>query len=345
MENSSNRCDQKRRSFLKLSGLLGLGAAAASIFPVEGAEAFLFNRSEYKIAKTGLAMGTFVTMTAIHSSRGEAEEAIGLAFDEINRLSGLLTHFDDSSPVGSLNGNGNLEHPPLELAELMDRSLHYYRQTGGAFDITVKPLLDLYQRSFAKGHEPGQGQIDMVLQRVGMENIRLLPQEIRFAADDMAITLDGIAKGYIVDRAAEILTANGLSNHLINAGGDIRATGAAAGGRAWTIAVQDPKKNKKYPEIITLRDGAVATSGNYEIYFDKEKLFHHIIDSCTGLSPQLSTSVTTVAPTVMDADALSTSVFVLEPVAGMQFVNGRRNCECLIVANDGTVTRSSGWET
>ncbi len=344
MHNSSTQCDQKRRSFLKLSGLLGLGMASATLLPAENAEAFLFGRKEYKVTKTRLAMGTFVAMTAIHSSKDEAEQAIGLAFNEIDRLSGLFTHFEDSSPVGTLNGTGKLEQPPQELLGLIARSLYYYRQTGGAFDITVKPLIDLYKTSFASGNPPGESQIDAVLKRVGMENIRFQSGSVQFAGSGMSITLDGIAKGYIVDRASEVLTANGLSNHLINAGGDIRTSGAAAKGKAWTVAVQDPKKSREYPDIITLQDGAIATSGNYEIYYDKEKLFHHIIDSRTGLSPQLSTSVTVVAPTVMDADALSTSVFVMEPVAGVQFINSQSDCECFIMAKDGTVTRSSGWQ-
>ncbi len=344
MEYPSRECDQKRRSFLKLSGLLGLGAASAFLLPSENAEAFLFNRNEYKVTKTRLAMGTFVAMTAIHTSKDEAEHAIGLAFAEIDRLSKILTHFEAGSPVGSLNSSGKLEHAPQEVLELIARSLYYNHQTGGAFDITVKPLVDLYKKSFSAGNAPGENQVDAALKLVGTENIRFQSGAIEFTKSEMAITLDGIAKGYIVDRASEVLSENGLANHLINAGGDIRTRGKAARGKAWTVAVQDPKKSREYPDIITLQDGAVATSGNYEIYYDKEKLFHHIIDGSTGLSPLLSTSVTVVAPTVMDADALSTSVFVMEPVAGVQFINAQQDCECFVMAKDGTVTRSDGWQ-
>lgn len=91
---SSNMCDQKRRSFLKLSGLLGLGAASATLLPAEQAEAVLFGKKNYKVSKTRLAMGTFVAMTAIHPSRDEAENAIGQAFEEIDRLSSLLSRYD-----------------------------------------------------------------------------------------------------------------------------------------------------------------------------------------------------------------------------------------------------------
>jgi len=344
MKDTSNKCDLKRRSFLKLSGLLGLGATSALMLPGEKAEAFLFNSNEYKVTKTRLAMGTFVAMTAIHSSKDEAEHAIGLAFTEIDRLSEILTHFETGSPVGSLNKSGKLEHAPQEVLELIARSLYYHQQTGGAFDITVKPLVDLYKRSFSAGNSPSESQIDAALKLVGTEKIRFQSGSVQFTRSEMAITLDGIAKGYIVDRASEVLSENGLFNHLINAGGDIRTRGMAAKGKAWTVAVQDPQKSREYPDIITLQDGAIATSGNYEIFYDKEKLFHHIIDSRTGHSPLLSTSVTVVAPTVMDADALSTSVFVLEPAAGVQFINSQQDCECFIMAKNGTITRSDGWQ-
>ncbi len=344
MKKTETQIDQKRRSFLKLSGFLGLGAASAALLPVESAEAFLFNKKDYKVTKTRLAMGTFVAMTAIHSSRDEAEHAIGLAFEEIDRLNSLLTKFDAGSPVGQLNRAGKLEGAPEEVLELIARSLYFHRETGGAFDITVNPLVDLYKKDFAEGRTPDSAQIEAALKLVGSEKLRFHSGRIEFTDSDMSITLDGIAKGYIVDRASDVLRKNGIGNHLINAGGDIRTSGTAAKDRPWTVAVQDPKKTREYPDIITMKDGAIATSGNYEIYYDREKLFHHIIDSRTGLSPQLSTSVTVMAPTVMDADALSTSVFVLEPKAGVQFINGQPHCECFVFARDGKVSHSSGWQ-
>ena len=329
---------------MKLSGLLGLGAASAALLPAEKAEAFLFGNKEFKVTKTRLAMGTFVAMTAIHPSRDEAEQAIGLAFEEIDRLNGMLTHYEERSAIGSFNAAGKLEQAPQEVLELVARSLYYNRETGGAFDITVKPLVDLYKNSFATSHQPTESEIDRTLKLVGSSNIHFQSGSLQFKASDMAITLDGIAKGYIVDKASEVLRANGVKNHLINAGGDIRTSGLAARGKAWTVAVQDPAKTKEYPDIITMKDGAIATSGNYEIYYDKEKLFHHIINSKTGHSPHLSSSVTVVAPTVMDADALATSVFVMEPVAGVQFINSQPDCECFVIGKDGDIRHSTGWQ-
>ena len=93
-----------------------------------------------------------------------------------------------------------------------------------------------------------------------------------------------------------------------------------------------------------MTSGAIATSGNYEIFYDREKMFHHIVDSRTGLSPELSASVTVKAGTVMDADALSTSVFVMQPQAGVSFINGQPGCECLVVGNDGSIRESVNWK-
>jgi FAD:protein FMN transferase len=344
MKNSETPFDQKRRSFLKLSGLLGLGAASAALLPAEKAEAFFFGPKEYKVTETRLAMGTFVAMTAIHPSRDEAEQAIGLAFEEIERLNAMLTHYEARSAIGSFNAAGKLEHAPQEVLELVARSLYYNRETGGAFDITVKPLIDLYKNSFAGNHTPTDSEIDRTLKLVGSDKLRFQSGSLQFSGSDMAITLDGIAKGYIVDKASEVLRVNGVTNHLINAGGDIRSSGLAAKGKAWTVAVQDPAKTKEYPDIITMKDGAIATSGNYEIYYDNEKLFHHIINSKTGYSPHLSSSVTVIAPTVMDADALATSVFVMEPVLGVQFINSQPDCECFIINKDGDISHSKGWQ-
>jgi thiamine biosynthesis lipoprotein len=334
-----------RRSFLKLSGLVGFGSLAAFMLPAEKADAFLFNKKEYKVTKTRLAMGTFVAMTAIHSSKDQTEEAFGLAFDEVYRLSSLLSRHSPSSPVSSLNDTGLLKDSPVEVQEVIARSLYFNAETGGSFDISVKPLLDLYQKSFESGGAPDEYQIQRAVDLIGSNHINIEGSTISLVRDNMGVTLDGIAKGYIVDRASDILRKNGIDNHLINAGGDIRTVGTAAKGKQWTVAIQDPNKKGAYPDVIKLSDGAIATSGNYEVFYDREKVFHHIVDPSTGLSPQLSASVSITASTVMEADALSTAVFVLEPDSGINFINNRSNCECYVIARSGESYASSSWGT
>jgi thiamine biosynthesis lipoprotein len=343
---SFNDSAMDRRSFIKLSGLLGLGVTSAGIIPV-AAEAVKFNKKRYKVSRTRLAMGTFVSMTLIHASKDKSEEAIGRAFDEIDRLAKLMNRFDERTAVAQLNREGYLKDIPPEIAQVVAKSLYFHQLSQGTFDISVKPVVDLFKETVGGTEKiaPTEKALNEALGLVGSNGIELTGGSIRFKKPGMGITLDGIAKGYIVDRASEILAGHGVKNHLINAGGDIRTMGTRADKKPWTVAIQDPLKRKHYPDIIHMNNGAVATSGNYEVYFDREKMFHHIVDPQTGLSPELSTSVSVTAPTTMEADALSTSVFVMNPVKGTGFVNSLPQYESLVIAKSGLQLKSRGWKS
>ena len=335
--------DHKRRTFLKLSGLLGLGVATATLLPFEKVESVLFHKNMYKVSQTRTAMGTLVNMTVIHPSRDEAENAMGLAFAEVDRLCALMTRYGNQSPICELNAENCLERPAPEIREVVDRSLYFHRDTNGAFDITVAPLVNLFQERFAAGNRPTEADADAVLDLIGSERLRWANGSILLPQKGMGITLDGVAPGFIADRASQMLTANGIVNHLVDGGGEIRVSGSAAKGAPWTVAIQDPAKKKEYPDVLNLREGAVSTSGNYEVYYDKEKVFHHIVNGKTGQSPHLSTSVTVMAPTAMDADILSTAVFVMGPEVGIRYVNARPGYECFVVDHQGRTIKSNGW--
>jgi len=335
-----------RRSFIKLSGLLGTGLVSTSIIPGT-AEAVKFDRDTYKVSKTRLAMGTVASMTLIHTSKDRAEEAMSLAFEEIDRLTGLMNRFDDNTPVSRLNRKGMIRDLPPEIIQVISRSHHYHRLTHGAFDISIKPLVDFFREKFSKGSEqyPNERELKEVLSRVGADQIEMDGCSIRFKKQEMGITLDGIAKGYIVDMASKTLLDHRIENHLVNAGGDIRAIGTRRGRRPWTVAIQDPRKNGQHPDTIHLTDGAIATSGNYEVYFDREKMFHHIVDPGTGRSPHSNSSVSVIAPNAMEADALSTSVFVMNPERGIRFIDSLPQCESLIISRRDRMIRSQGWKS
>ncbi len=343
---NNNGARMTRRKFLKMSGWVGLGLASP-IFISTGAEAVRFNRKYYKVSETRLDMGTFVSMTLIHPSRHQAQEAMGLAFEEINRLTRLMNRFSQDTAVGELNHQGMLRDLPPELSEVIGQALRYFKLTGGVFDITVEPIVDLYMKRFEKGDRtpPGDAELEDALSRVGAENISFNGRSVSFKKEGMGITLDGIAKGYIVDRASRVLSSKGIKNHLINAGGDIRTVGQAKGKRPWTIAIQDPQKKGHYPDIIKMNDGAIATSGNYEVYFDKEKMFHHIVNPKTGHSPIQLTSASVIARTTMEADALSTTTFVMGPTRAIRFINSLGRCQCLLITRKNQILKSAGWKS
>ncbi len=333
-----------RRSFLKLSGLLSLGAASATILPAK-AEAVKFNKDTFKISDTKAVMGTYVSMTLFHSSRDKAQEAMGRAYEEIARLTGLMNRFDSRTVLAQLNHEGYLDDIPAEMSAVISEALHYHRITSGAFDISVKPIIDLFQESFANGKDtpPDRAELNKAIRLVGAEKIELGDRIIRFKEPGMGITLDGIAKGFIVDRASEVLARYQVKDHLINAGGDIRTMGSNPDKKSWTVAIEDPEKKRHYPDVIHMTEGAIATSGNYEVYFDREKMFHHIVNPKTGMSPQLDKSVSVMADSALKADALSTSVFVMKPSDGTRLMETLPNCSCFIVSKNGKTIKSSKW--
>jgi thiamine biosynthesis lipoprotein len=337
-----NQGAMDRRTFLKYSGILGIGFAFRGLAPLS--ESVAFNRRLYKVTRTRLAMGTFVAVTVMHPSQAEADDAIGRAFAEMNRVSRLLDRYNSSSAIGTLNRDGYLADIPTEVSDVVGRSIHFHKVSGGAFDITVKPLVDLYKEHFAAhGTPPSEAQVAKVLDLVDGSAVRFEGQAIRLAREGMGITLDGIAKGYVIDCGARVIKQQGIQHALINAGGDIRAIGGKKSNIPWSVAIQNPEKLGPYVDTLTMVDGAIATSGNYEVYFDQEKLYHHIVNPETGRSPLQSTSVTVMAANVMDADALSTSVFVLGPLAGKRFVEDMPKTECLILTSGQQKAASSGW--
>jgi thiamine biosynthesis lipoprotein len=285
-------------------------------------------------------MGTLVSVTAIHRSPTLIEEGAGRAFREMDRVVNLLNRYDSSSALSYLNTEGSIHDPPPELAAVMWQAGFFHQASGGAFDPTVQPLVDLFRTG-----PPSDAQILAALALVDGRELEVGKDSIRLSSPGMGVTLDGIAKGYVVDRMATVMAEQGLDDFLIDAGGDIRAFGAREDGRPWQVGVQDPKKRRDLPDIIGLTAGAVATSGSYEIYFDRDRTYHHIVSSRTGASPRLSQSVSVLAPTTLAADALATTVFVMEPERGVAFIESLPQCACLIVDATGRLFRSKGWRS
>lgn len=328
-----------RRTFLKAAGALGVGAVAGGALQAAfrlldtGGDAPLVSRMR-------VAMGTFVEVNAAGVPRDLADEAIDKAFDEMDRLAAILSRHDPSTPLSHLNAHGSLSGPPPELTAVMLHALDVNRRTGGVFDPTVKPLIDLLEAPHAG--EPDEAAVREATALVGAGHVHFADRAVSFDRSGVEVTLDGVAKGYIVDRMSDVMTAAGVGNHLINAGGDIRSRGERTPGRAWTVAIEDPKKKGNYPDVIRMRDGAVATSGSYERFYDPSRRWHHIIDPATGHSPHRCVSVSVRAATVMEADALSTAVFVMGQSRGLREIDAEHGTSCFIVDSTGN-HRSSGW--
>jgi thiamine biosynthesis lipoprotein len=300
---------------------------------------------DWKLVFARAAMSTRVSIAAIHPSLTCLEEATGRAFEEMDRVIDLLNRFDSRSAVAVLNADGRLVGPPPELELVLDQARVIHRLTGGAFDVTVGPLVDLLHRSpqLADGGSPDQGEWREALALIDADALRLDHRRVSFAKQDMGITLDGIAKGFIVDGMAATLEAHGVRRYLIDAGGDIRASGLRENGRGWGVAVRDPLGEGVLPGVAEVTGGAIATSGGYEAFFDPEGSWHHIVSGRTGRSSNEVLSVTVHGPNTLAADALATAVFLEGPRGGLRLIDSMPGFECLVIGAGGRIHPSAGW--
>lgn len=304
-----------------------------------------FSSTLNKVSETRNLMGTFVTITLFHPSREQAQAVLGQAFYRMENLIQIFNRHEDSSPVSYLNERGFINDPPPELIKVLRRSMMIHFRTHGAFDITIKPVLDLYEAEVEKesGRLPSTASIQAALGRVGAAKVEIGPQKITFGKEGMGITLDGIAKGTIVDETIAFLQRNGIQHALVVAGGDLRVIGGHSAGLPWRIAVYDPTKGTKSQEIISLVEGAVATSGNYMVYFDQEKIHHHILAPESGVSSPWLVSATVIAPSAEEADALSTSLMVLNPEDGGALVNRDERLASRLITRESRKVHSLKW--
>jgi len=301
-----------------------------------------------KFEETRSMMDTYVRIV-VYSDEKTAEEAISAAFARMEEVVKAASIFDEEAEAFKLNRDGYLDTPSDDLVKLINMSLDYSELTDGSFDITCQPLLDLWsynpnaeKQFWELDAATQQAAINKTLKLVGSDKIVIEENRIYFKEEGMKITLGGIAKGYAVDEALEVIKGMGIKYALVDAGGDIGTLGSKPKGELWDIPLVNPDDTSQYLADFNIKDKAVCTSGNYERYFDPEKKVGHIMNPKTGYSANECISVTIIAQNCTQADALATGVFVMGPEDGMKLVESLDNVECLIVDADRIIHRSSG---
>jgi thiamine biosynthesis lipoprotein ApbE len=372
-------------------------------------------------------MDTYVNIIIYHNDEDEAKEIMNEVYAEMERVSAIANRFNTSSEVSILNANGNISNPSPELLEMIRTSKEYSTITGGAFDITILPLLNLWDPYSGAGPyeiftmeqshsdsldsatiteairdaflssdsqytlagdasvtviQPGQewtiqsGWVNyhimnatgilsitvkefwnanpatqlMVLndtmQLVGSEKITVTDGSITLQ-DGMSITLDGMAKGYIVDSAIRVLKARGIDRALIDAGGDITTIGEKPEDEKWVIGLRNPEDKSESVTEFEVDGKAVATSGNYERFFNDTANVGNIIDPATGYSVYNASSATIIANNCTVADILATAIFVLGTTDGIALVDTLPDVEALMLdyQDPQKMYRSSGAST
>lgn len=297
----------------------------------------------HRVSQTRTQMGTLVTLTVVHPDEASARAMIASAFSEMNRLESILSRHRDDTPVSLLNRTGRLDRVPNELTLVVADAEAMSVRSGGAFDVTVAPLLSLVESSFLRdGCPPSDDSVERILELVDHKAFRIENDVMSFERPGMSVTLDGIAKGFIVDRTKDVLLRAGAERVMVNAGGDI-ATADGSGINPWTVGVQDPDHEQGIVTVVRLDGVSLATSGDYMRSFTNDRTYHHIVDPRTGRSPQEVASVSVLHPSAMGADAYATALLVMGTADGMTMVEASEDVEGLFVNKQGERTVSSGF--
>jgi len=258
-------------------------------------------------------------------------------------LEALLSRHRPDSEVSRWNRDGQLSAPSSALLEVLAVANRVSDLGAGAFDISVHPLVDLYRERSRTGGLPRPAEVEAVLERVDQRAIRLEPGAVRFERPGMAITLDGVAKGYVVDQAVAVLDSRGFRNVLVEAGGDLVVEGSKGAELPWRIGVRNPRPGLAVLARFDARDVAIATSGDYMQPFTPDLTQHHIMDPRVGHSPPELASSTVIAPSGALADALATLTLVLGSRRAVDLIESLPGCEGYFVAKDLTTTKTSGF--
>ncbi|MDP4091579.1 MAG: FAD:protein FMN transferase, partial [Bacillota bacterium] len=244
-------------------------------------------------------------------------------------------------------------HP--EVLKMIKTSIEYSKLSGGAFDISVGPLINLWKIGTPEARIPSQAEINAALPLVGCDKISINEKDssVMLQKEGMSVDLGGIAKGFTADEVFSIYKKFGIKSALINLGGSsIYGLGTKPDGSSWSVGVQHPRKerNQSYLGIIKIASQAVSTSGDYERYFEQNgKRYHHILDPHTGYPADTGVMSDTIVvegnepDCSMKADLLTTTVFVLGPQKGLQFIDKISNIECFITTTDMKLYTSAGY--
>ena len=245
----------------------------------------------------GLALGADARIVLDHQN---ADELIEDAVVEIRRLEAIFSLFNANSQLSRLNRDGALSSPAFELIELLSICSGVHARTKGAFDPTVQSLWKLYASEYSAGRAPAKTQVNDALAQTGWRHVAFSPSEVSFRRQNVALTLNGIAQGYIADRVTGFLRRNGVRDVLVNAG-EISALGHAPDGKPWQVSFAG--NNQK---SIALSDTAIATSAPMGTAFDDKKTAGHILDPRNGKPGGLWKSVSVISRSAAEADGLST---------------------------------------
>lgn len=285
-------------------------------------------------------MGTFASLAVSAEEEAVMETGAALIRANLSDLDNRLSIFKPDSEISQLNRSAGISpvQVSLDTGEVLRLSRYYADITGGAFDPTVAPLVRFwgFNRGSPPSRVPDRAAIDSVRELVGYKHLSVSNLTAFIDREGMRVDLGGIAKGYAVDVCYQALVSNNVRNMMVDLGGNIRCRGSARRGRPWTVGVRDPFNRDRIIGTVRLTDGmAAATSGNYEKFVMIEgKRYTHIIDPRTGRPAEGVAAVTVIATNAVEADAMSTGIFVLGLKEAQSTVRAVPKCRLIFIPDE-----------
>lgn len=267
------------------------------------------------------------------------------AEDEIMRLDKMLDRGDQESEIYEMNHAEKAVTVSDEIVEIISMARDVSVKSGGAFDITIAPVMDAWGFYSKNYHVPSDDELDVLLEKVDYSKI-LLEENTVTVPDGMELDLGGIAKGYTSDRLMKLFRREGVHSAIVSLGGNVQAFGRKPDGSLWRVAIQDPEKPDSYIGSLSIENMAVVTSGSYQRYFERDGVtYHHIIDPSEGRPADNGlSSVTIITESGMLGDALSTALFVLGLDDAVDYWHTYGGFQAVFVDNNGKIYITAGLE-
>ena len=291
-------------------------------------------------SQTRFLMDTYCTIQV--PGNIEVLGAIEQAFNRIEEIDEKFNALNPESPVYDFN-NGNTAITDEEIVALVNTALQISEKSGGKYDVTIFPLIDLWGFFSESPELPRREKLNEVLKVVGYRNLTIKNGILDKKEEETKIDLGSIAKGYAIGEAGKVLTSAGIKSGLIDAGGDIYALGTNYG-KPWVIGIRNPR-GEGVVGTLELSDMAVITSGDYERFFEKDGVkYHHILDPTTGYPAEGIASVTVISHEPAFADAWSTALFIMGKEKGLEILKDLQSLEVLMITDEGEQIYSSGMK-
>ncbi len=290
-------------------------------------------------------MACLYTIDAYATDADRLPSILEQALDEVDRIDRLMSHYKPESPLSKINREAGASPVTVEpeLYDFIAEALRYSRDSDGAFDITVGPLMKVWGFFRGEGRPASDKDVESVRPLIGWQHLIMNPEHhtIRFDRPGVELDLGGIAKGYAVDRVVRILRASNVGAALISAGGSTTyGLGAPPGRKAWTVSIEDPVDRNKIARGVDLRDRALSVAGSSEKSFEVDGVrYSHIMDPRTGRPVQGVLSVAVISKTGTEGDALDDALFVLGPIRSRNYLKRLEDVEMFFFLPDG----QKGW--